>query len=138
MLYLDSSVAVALLTSEPHSLRADAWLIAQGRELALSRWTETEVAAALAAKARVGQLNLLLLEEARLNFLNFVRSARRLPIDGRHFELATRFASDIDAKLRGGDALHLAVASEAGAVLCTLDRGQAGAAKILGMPCELI
>ncbi|HEX9932826.1 MAG TPA: type II toxin-antitoxin system VapC family toxin, partial [Allosphingosinicella sp.] len=130
---------VALLTNEPHSWRADAWLIAQqGREIALSRWTETEVAAALAAKARVGGLDLQLLEEARQSFWDFVRSARRLPIAGRHFELATRFASDVDAKLRGGDALHLAVASEGGAVLCTLDRGQAEAAKVLDMPFELI
>ena len=139
MLYLDSSVAVALLVNEGHSDRADSWLIAQqGQDVALSRWVETEVASALSAKTRFGQLDSRLIDEARQKFSAFARSSRRLAIGTRHFERATQFAAVADATLRGGDALHMAVASEAGAVLCTLDKGQAEAAKLLGIPFTLI
>lgn len=139
MLYLDSSVAVALLVHEPHSERADAWLISrQGEEIALSRWVETEVAAALSGKARFGRLDERLLGEARSRFADLARASRRLPIYAAHFDVATRFASAPEAMLRSGDALHLAIASEAGATLCTLDRRQAGAAAFFHISCELV
>ncbi|MEA3018027.1 MAG: uncharacterized protein QOI38_2749 [Sphingomonadales bacterium] len=138
MLYCDSSVAVALLLNEPHSARADdSWATRRGEVLALSRWVETEVAAALSAKMRSG-LDTGLLDEARARFAELIRSSHRLPIEARHFDLATRFASVSGALLRGGDALHLAIAFEAGATLCTFDRRQAGAAALLNVPCELI
>jgi hypothetical protein len=139
MLYFDSSVVAALLLNEPHSARADASFTARpGEELALSRWVETEVAAALSAKARSGRLANRLLGEARARFSDLTRSSHRLPIEGRHFDLATRFASVPEAQLRGGDALHLAIAFEAGATLCTFDRRQAGAAALLKVSCDLI
>ncbi|HEY0013783.1 MAG TPA: type II toxin-antitoxin system VapC family toxin [Allosphingosinicella sp.] len=139
MLYFDSSVAVALLVNEPHSDRVEAWFAARaGEDLALSRWVETEVAAALSAKARHGSVDGRVLEEARMNFANLAGSARQLPIEARHFELATRFASTREALLRGGDALHLAIASDAGATLCTLDRRQAKAAALLHVASERV
>lgn len=139
MLYFDSSVVVALLLNEPHSARADATVAARssGEELALSRWVETEVGAALSAKMRSG-LDGGLLAEARGKFAELIHSSHRLPIGARHFDVATRFASLPQTQLRGGDALHLAIASEAGATLCTFDRRQAGAANLLKIPCDLI
>jgi len=139
MLYFDSSVVVALLINEPHSARADASFTAPpGEELALSRWVETEVAAALSAKMRSGRIDDRLLEEARARFADLAASSLRLPIEARHFDLATRFASVPRAQLRGGDALHLAIAFEAGATLCTFDRRQADAAALLEVPCDLV
>ena len=139
MLYLDSSVAVALLVNEAHSIRVDTWLIAQqGQEIGLSKWVETEVAAALSAKFRFGRIDDRLLDEARHKFSSLAASSRRLPIATQHFDIAARFAAVVDARLRGADALHMAVSSEAGAVLCTLDRGQAEAAKVLEIAFELI
>lgn len=139
MFYLDSSVAVALIVSEPHSARVDAWLAARtGEEIALSRWVETEVAAALSGKVRLQREDERLLAEARSRFAEVVRSSRRLPIYASHFDLATRFASHPESGLRSGDALHLAIAAEAGATLCTLDRRQADAGAVLGLACELI
>jgi len=139
MFYLDSSVAVAMIVNEPHSARVDAWLSARaGEEIALSRWVETEVAAALSGKVRRQRGDERLLAEARSRFLEVVRSSRRLPIFAGHFDLATRFAFQPESGLRSGDALHLAIAAEAGATLCTLDRRQADAGAILGVPCEAI
>lgn len=132
-------MAVALLVNEPHSARVDAWFAARaGEEIALSRWVETEVAAALSGKARLGQVHDRLLPGARSRFSEVVRSSRRLPIYAGHFELATRFASQPDTRFRSGDALHLAIAAAAGASLCTLDRRQADAAAILGVSYELV
>lgn len=136
--YLDSSVVVALLVNEAHSSRVEAWLAQHSEDVALSRWVETEVAAALSAKIRSARLDDRLAEEARTTFSRVVPSSRRLPIAARHFEQAMRFAAVVDAKLRSGDALHLAIASEAGAVMCTLDRRQAEAARILDVESELI
>ena len=137
MLYLDSSVAVALLVNEPHSDRVEAWFAARAdEEIALSKWVETEVAAALSAKARHGSIDSRVLEEARAIFADLTRSARQLPVEARHFDLATRFASTPAALLRGGDALHLAIAFDAGATLCTLDRRQADAAALLQVRSE--
>lgn len=139
MIYLDSSLAVALLVNEPHSARVEAWFAARsGEDFAVSRWVETEVAAALSAKVRRGGIDAALLQEARTNFADLTRSARQLPIEGRHFDLATRFALVREAMLRGADALHLAITSEAGAKLCTLDRRQADAATLLHVPSELV
>jgi predicted nucleic acid-binding protein len=139
MLYLDSSLAVALLVNEPHSERVEAWFAAQsGEDFAVSRWVVTEVAAALSANVRRGDIDTALLQEARTTFATLTGSARQLPIEGRHFDLATRFASVPEAMLRGADALHLAIASEAGVKLCTLDRRQADAAVLLQVPSELV
>jgi predicted nucleic acid-binding protein len=139
MFYLDSSVVVALIVNEPHSPRVDAWCAARaGEEIALSRWVETEVAAALSGKARLERAGDRLLAEARSRFAEVLRSSRRLPIYAVHFDLATRFASQPDTRLRSGDALHLAIAAEAAATLCTLDRRQADAAAILGVSYERI
>jgi hypothetical protein len=55
-----------------------------------------------------------------------------------HFKRAAQFASDHKLGLRAGDALHLAIASDQGAILCTLDKRLAGAGKALGFASRLI
>lgn len=139
MLYLDSCVVVALLVGEPHSARTDAWMRAKtGSEISISGWVEAEVAAGLTAKARQGQLDATLLRNARSAFSALVASMGSLPIGRRQFAAAARFAEIEAAKLRGGDALHLAIAAEAGATLCTLDQRLAEACRATGSPFELI
>lgn len=139
MLYLDSCVVVALLVAEPHSSRADAWVAAQaGGEITLSLWVAVEVAATLSAKARAGQLDHTMLRAARSGFSRMAASMRLLAIGPRQFEAAVRFAEIEAAKLSGGDALHLAIAAEAGATLCTLDKRLADACRTAGVDFELI
>lgn len=139
MLYLDSCVLVAQLVSEPHSSRADAWLAAQaGFEVAISHWVEVEVAAALSAKVRLGQLDEPSLKDAQAAFAALSKSMRMLPAGRLEFERAARSAAFQRAKLRGGDALHVGIAAEAGATLCTLDEQLAEACRTLQLPVELI
>jgi hypothetical protein len=139
MLYLDSCVVVALVVQEPHTSRTDSWLDAKsGCDFALSGWVEAEVAAALSAKAGLGNLDASVLRNARASVADLAASMRSLPIGRSQFEAATRFCEIEAARLRGGDALHVAIAAQAGATLCTLDIRLAEACRAIGTPVELI
>ena len=50
-----------------------------------------------------------------------------------HFRIAARFADQYALALRAGDALHLAIAGDKGASLCTLDRRLAEGGMALGV-----
>jgi hypothetical protein len=60
-----------------------------------------------------------------------------LPVTGQHFRTAARFVDRHELRLRAGDALHLAVASEQGATLVTRDKTLAAAGPALGAPTQL-
>jgi predicted nucleic acid-binding protein len=140
MLYLDTSLVVALLTPEAHSDRADRWLAANASSgLAVSDWVVAELAAAFAAKVRLGRIDAVMRDEALHAFEEMRRSGfLSLAVGEHHFLLAARLASYPDAKLRAGDALHLAVSSHSSATICTLDEGLAEAAAYLRLPVELV
>ena len=55
-----------------------------------------------------------------------------------HFELTARFCDFADIGLRAGDALHLAIAQDHGATVCTRDKRMAGAGATLGIETILI
>jgi len=61
-----------------------------------------------------------------------------LPVTGAHFRTAAKFVDQQVLGLRAGDALHLATASEHGAVVHTLDRRLAEAGPVLGVPTRLL
>jgi len=54
-------------------------------------------------------------------------------VSRHHFRTAAAFADQYALGLRAGDALHLAIAAEHGATLCTLDRRLADAGGALGV-----
>ncbi len=135
MLYLDTSVLVAAITPEAESRRVQSWLRSVGSgDLAISNWVATEFASALSIKVRTGVLTMSQRENAARIFESVAGSTfQRFAIDPKHFELAKRFCNNVAAKLRGGDALHLAVASDNRATLCTLDRRLAEGGSALGV-----
>ena len=66
------------------------------------------------------------------------RSFAVVSISGADFDLAGDLLLRFDLGLRAGDALHLAVARNAGAAaIVTLDRRVADAARQLGWGCEV-
>jgi hypothetical protein len=140
MIYLDTSIVVALFTSEAETDRLLDWIDAKsGQIVAVSRWVDLEFAAALAAKTRSGALD----EPARKKSLLLYRRAlresfTRFEIGDAQFEHAERFAQSADPGLRGGDALHLGIAASYRATLCTLDKRQAEAASTLAIAFELV
>jgi predicted nucleic acid-binding protein len=139
MFYVDTSLIVASLSNEAATARAQEWLEAHGRSTLLtSDWTITEASSAVALRLRAGTIGL----EERAGFLAqfhrlMAESFRLVPVTGGHFRTAARFVDNHALGLRAGDALHLAVAADIGAMVGTLDRRMAAAASALGVLAEM-
>ena len=135
MIYCDTSLLVAALAREPSSERAQEWLAAHGgHALCVSDWVVTEFAGALAFKQRTGQVSAELRAQIRARWQKLVTNTLAVDEVRRDaFELAARFCNMQNAKLRSGDALHLAIASLGGHSLATLDRAMAEAAVAVGV-----
>ncbi len=138
--YIDTSALVAVLTREPATPGVNAWL--RGQEpgtIFISDWTHTEVSSALSVKLRSGDITLEARAEALAAFAILTNtSLPTLAVAEDHFEAAARFAAQHELNLRAGDALHLAIASDGGFALVTLDQRMADAALQLGVPVEAL
>jgi predicted nucleic acid-binding protein len=138
--YLDTSVLVAALTQEGATDRVQQWLHEQAaNELSISDWVTVEYSSALSIKLRTGLIELSHRERALANF-NALRaqSLNLLPINAEDLQTAAKLANQHTSGLRGGDALHLAIAMANGTTLCTLDRRMAEAGVVLGARTVLL
>ncbi|MES1944077.1 PilT protein domain-containing protein [Salinisphaera sp. PC39] len=138
MLYLDTRLLVAVLTPEARTHDMQDWLASQAPgSLAISEWVLTEFSSALSMKTRMGDLGERQRAKVLSEFTSLVDDAFGIfPVVRADFRTAARFADQHDTGLRSGDALHLAIAFNHGACLCTLDKKLVAAADMLGVNAE--
>jgi predicted nucleic acid-binding protein len=118
MLYLDTTVLLAVLTPEVHTQVAT---LALGLKVRTGALTNSQADAVLEAYQHTLVPALVMLE-----------------IEGRDFRHADACLRSWPSGLRAADALHLAIAVGRGATLSSLDAGLVGAAKGLGLPAQLL
>lgn len=138
MVYVDTSVIVALLTVEPRTQDVTAWYTGLRDTPTCSDWLLTEFCSAISIKLRTGQINEANAKRVRKEFGSLAEGGLRIvPVSRSAFGLAAEMVRQHDHGLRAGDSLHLAVALELGAShIATLDATLAANAKRHGM--ELI
>ena len=123
MIYVDTSVLVALHLNESASAAVSRWYAACTDELVSAMWCVTEFASALGIKQRTGQIDA---EQAHAAWLQFERlcasDLKLLPVEPAIFHRSAMLTLDAATGLRAGDALHLAAALNAQAeLMATLD-----------------
>lgn len=135
MIYVDTSVIVALLTVEPRTQDMTAWYTGLGETPTCSDWLLTEFSSALSIKLRTGQISEANAKRVRKEFELLTEGGLRIvPVSRSAFRRAAEMTGLHDHGLRAGDSLHLAVALELGAChMATLDRTLAANAKRNGM-----
>jgi predicted nucleic acid-binding protein len=134
MPYLDTSLVIALITAEERSHRARAWLIAHGGRVVTSVRPHSEVASALSIKQRRGELDEMSRVQAEQAFEGMVaRGLDVVAVTTADFRRAADHVRIPERRLRGADALHIAVAGRLGATLHSLDDDQVAAARQLGV-----
>lgn len=140
MLYLDTSLVVSAISREATTARVQRWLEDQDQTLlTVSDWTITEVSSALAQKIRTRDISV----ETRAEILSvfnrlLAETFTLLAVKAPHFRVAAKFTDQHALGLRSGDALHLAIASDHGATLYTLDGRLAEAGPLVGVPTVLV
>lgn len=123
MVYVDTSVLVALCVNEPESASVARWYAACSEELTSAVWCVTEFASAMGIKQRTKQMTA---EQGATAWQAFERlcasDLQLLPVEPATFHRAAVLTLDATTGLRAGDALHLAAALEAKAKsMATLD-----------------
>ena len=135
MFYLDSSVLVCLFSNEARTREIQISRAAlEGERVWLSDWNLTEFSSAMSFKRRTAQIS----AEQRLNAEALLDVYLRLypgilAVRSEHFRYAASIAGREDINIRAADALHLAIAKESNATLCTLDAKMHQAAAILNI-----
>lgn len=111
MIYVDTSVLVAMFTREPESERVARWYASCDAELVSAVWCVTEFASALGIKQRTGQIDTQTAQAAWQQFERFCANDLQLiPVETAVFQRAAVLTLDAKTGLRAGDSLHLSVA----------------------------
>jgi predicted nucleic acid-binding protein len=125
VLYFDTSFLVPLLFQESTSVGIQDFVFRQKEELALSWWTQLEFSSVIAREVRMGHLDRTVARDVNARFDKLVAESFTILLPTvEDFELARQYLQRDEAKLRPGDALHLAIGKNhrAGSIY-SLDKG---------------
>ena len=137
MVYLDTSFIAPLVISETGSEAVEAKVLKlKLGELTTSLWTQIELASLVARKQRMGELSAAQADTVRAEFRTVLQeSFQLLAPAAADFATATQFLETPKTGLRAGDAFHLAIAANHGALaIWSLDQGFVKAGKLLKLP----
>ena len=131
MIYVDTSVIVALLTTEPKTQAVTAWFAELRDVPTCADWLLTEFHSALSIKTRTSQVSEADAKRVSKEFEILAEGGLRIVSVSRNaFRHAAKMVQQHEHGLRAGDSLHLAVALEFEAIqMATLDGTLAANAK---------
>jgi predicted nucleic acid-binding protein len=135
VVYVDTSVIVPLLTTEPKTGAVTAWFAKLEETPTCADWLLTEFHSALSIKIRTGQINEVDAKRVRKEFEILADGGLRIvPVSRDAFRHAAKIVQQHEHGLRSGDSLHLAVALELEvSQMATLDSTLAANAKRNGI-----
>jgi uncharacterized protein len=137
VLYFDTSFLVPLILPESTSDKIAAFVrrLPVG-ELTVSHWTRVEFSSLIARDVRMGVLDAEAGAQADARFEAAVDASFAVLLPNTDdFGLAKRYLGKFNTRLRAGDALHLAIASNRhAAAVYSLDKGLVMAGKLLDLP----
>jgi uncharacterized protein len=113
--YVDTSAWIALLAHEKTSASVATWM-ELGEPLVTARWTAVEIASAMSIKSRRGEISQQTVSQICEAFRSLIAiGGVAIPShEDADFQEASLMCEDVSRKIRGGDALHLAVAQRVG------------------------
>lgn len=137
MIYFDTSFLVPMVVPEANTRQIVTMLQElDAARLAISPWVQVEFCSTIAQGVRSGRFDANRALRANSEFEALVeRSFTILPPTQADFQLASQFLLRFETKLRAGDAMHLAIASNQKArMIFSLDRTIISAGAMLGLP----
>jgi predicted nucleic acid-binding protein len=137
MLYFDTSFITPLIRDEASSESVRRFMAKLPEDdLAVSHWTKVEFASVLARNVRMGGISKDVAGAALSRFEALLSTSFTIVSPAvADFVLATQFVGTFLTGLRGGDALHLAIArNNLATAIYTLDKGLLTAGQTLGLP----
>lgn len=140
MFYLDTSFVIPLFINESTSEEVAAKLQAIPMDkIAISLWTKTEFSSVLARKVRMQESTEQFALKTISKFEQMMTNSCQVIIpEAADFDLSAQYIQHFQTGLRAGDALHLAIAKNHGAMsIYTLDVKLAKAASLLNISCRL-
>ena len=132
--YLDANVLVALLTPDPLSERAEAFLSTGALGFFVSDFGAAEFVSVVGRRIRNLEITLADGRIALSNLDGWVaRDAQRVESSAGDVAAADTYLRRLDLTLLTPDAIHIAIAARIGATIVTFDRAMAASARTLGM-----
>lgn len=139
MYYLDTSILIPYLITEPETPAVEALLGRLEGPMAVSGWTQVEFTSALAKKVRARECSQATLQKTLDQFTQLASQFFvRVAVSNADFDAAQTLLLQPSLGLRAGDALHLAITQNQQATLLTLDKLLLKAARHYKIEAETI
>jgi uncharacterized protein len=132
LVYLDTSVILSLHIVDVHTAKVTNIIQKSRSKFAVSPWVRAEAVSALGIMVRRKDIGAAVAREAFEDMQALCNDAQTLPVTAVVYEMATNWMLDFDLGLRGGGALHAAIAKLHKAQLFTCDKQLVKVGKQLG------